>query len=133
MTLSWGWIAGVLALLAALGGAYLQGRSDGAAVTRDKYAKAEKALDDAVQKTAIAARLADAQIIAAERTRQVEVRSITREIPKIIVRDSYRGQCIDADGVHLVERAVGAANGGAAAPGGADGDPARIRTRAGDD
>lgn len=116
------WLVGIALAAAALGGAYFQGRSDGAAVTRDKYAKAEKALDNAVQKVAIAARLADAQIIAAERTRQVEVRSITREIPKIIVRGSYRGQCIDADGVQLVQRAVGAANGGTATPGGIDGD-----------
>lgn len=133
MTPPWGWIAGGLAVLAALGGAYFQGRSDGAAVTRDKYAKAEKALDEAVQKTAIAARLADAQILAADRLRQSEVRSIRSEIPKIIVRPGYRDQCIDADGVRLVERAFGAANGSVAAPDGVDGDPARIPAPAGDD
>jgi hypothetical protein len=115
------WLAGSLAVLLLLGSAYAKGRSDGSALTHGKYAKAAKAMTDSNEKVAHAARLADAQLIAADQARQTEVREIIRVVPQIIDRPVYRTVCVDADGVRLIERATAAANGRAPAVAGPDG------------
>jgi len=44
--------------------------------------------------------------------RQAVVREIVREVPTIVDRPVYRNDCLDADGLRLLGRAVAAANDG---------------------
>jgi uncharacterized protein (DUF58 family) len=114
-------IAGGVALLAVAGGSFVKGeqyanaRHDQAQLGQLVQALADR---DAKQKTIDALETKNSQL---ERDRQTVVRSITREIPTIITRPVYRNVCVDSDGVRLLDRAQGAANGD---PGGHPGAPA---------
>lgn len=105
-------IGGALALVAALGGAYLQGRSDGRAVMASKAVKQI----ERVQKAADLARVrvdGAVSILAAAQTQQTtDFREITRETVRVIDRPVYRNVCGDADASKLLDRAHAAANRG---------------------
>jgi hypothetical protein len=114
-------LAGVLALAAAAGGGFIhgmhfaRGKADHANIVALNKALADKR--DAEN------RIAGLETAAAirESSRQTEVREVYREIPKIVRTNSvvYDRTCIDAAGVHALDRARTAANGGdpGAAPG----------------
>lgn len=107
-------LAGVLALGAAAGGGFVhgmhfsQGKADHANIVALNKALADKR--DAEN------RIAGLETAAAlrESTRQAEVREVYREIPKIVRTNSvvYDRTCIDAAGVHALDRARAAADGG---------------------
>lgn len=63
----------------------------------------------------------------ADQGRQSNQREIVRESERIVERPVYRSQCVDADGVRLLDRAAANANGEptAASAGGAGGAAAR--------
>ena len=106
----YGIIAGGVALIAALGGAYAGGRRDGAAIVRGgelKAAVAEQQLADAKQ-DAIDASAGLFQ--GAEQTRQQGVREIYPDTRTITERPIYSDRCIDPDGVRALDRAAAIAN-----------------------
>lgn len=104
------------ALLACIG-AFFYGQSVGKAKCEARYAAAAEKARSAREKQIGRAQAQDTAAAAANVQRETIVREITREVPKIIDRPVYRNVCVDADGVRLIERAVGAAN-GRGAPGG---------------
>lgn len=106
-------LAGALAIAAAAGGGFLKGEE----VTKARRDQGQlhqlvQALDerDAKQK-----KIGELETAAQQREngRQTIVREITREVPTVIARPVYRNECIDADGVGLLDRARAAANGDA--------------------
>lgn len=105
------YLAGGLALIAALGGAYAYGRSDGRALERDARVKAEKALVAERDRRTTALAQADSTAATAEIERQTTTREIRHEVERIIDRPVYRNVCIDADGLRILDNATAAANG----------------------
>lgn len=102
---------GVILGVAALGGAYIEGRIDGKHIEQ----AAEKRADEAARKQ----RDQDQALIdqsagqhqAAENQRQQTSRDIYHEKETIVERPVYAQQCLDADGVRLLQRAADNANG----------------------
>jgi Ni/Co efflux regulator RcnB len=107
------WLALIAAIVAAalLAGTYAYGRSDGRAIERDKQAEARKAVEaDRKQREQRVDQVAGGAA-AAETQRQDTVREIYRESHTVTERPVYRNVCVDADGMRLLDRAAGAANG----------------------
>lgn len=102
--------AGAVAV-ALLAGAYLYGRSDGAAIERDKQSAIEKATAKLrAQREQLVDQLSG--VAAAQQAeRQAKVREIIRESRTVTERPVYRNVCIDADGVQLLDRSAASANG----------------------
>ena len=105
------YLAGGLALLAALGGSYAYGRSDGRSLERDAQARADKAVIAERNRRTDALAAADATAAATEISRQSTVREVRHEVERIIDRPVYRNVCIDADGLRIIDAATSAANG----------------------
>lgn len=105
------YLAGGLAFLAALAGAYAYGRSDGRALERDARVRAEKALVAERDRRTAALAQADSNAATAEIERQTTTREIRHEVERIIDRPVYRNVCIDADGLRILDNATAAANG----------------------
>ena len=107
---------GVILGVAALGGAYIEGRMDGKHIEQ----AAEKRADDAAQKVRDQLQ---SQIDASaqqhqqtENLRQQGVREIDHEKETIVERPVYLNECLDADGVRLVQKAAALANGATGQP-----------------
>lgn len=115
-----------IGFLLALIGAFFYGQHTGKVKCEAAHAAAQAAADRKRDKQIVVAQDQDAALAEQDVQRETIVREITREVPKIIERPVYRNVCVDADGVRLIERAVDAANGGAAS-GRASGDPADVR------
>lgn len=120
-----------IAAFAAILGAFFYGQGVGKAKCERDHAVAQAAANKLRDRQIAVAQDRDAELAEAEVVRETIVREITREVPRIIDRPVYRNVCVDADGVQLIRRAVGAANGGAPG-GGPAGDPADLRRPAGD-
>jgi hypothetical protein len=106
-------LGGVLAFIAAVTGAFFEGKHvEAGEVAKQQLNQLVKALDDrdAKQKQIDAL---EQQAAVKEQQRQVEVRNVYTEIPKIIDRPVYHNQCVDDDGVRLLDRARAAASGNA--------------------
>jgi len=119
------WMAGGAALLIATHGlAYHGGRSDGAASTQARYARAQdKALEAMRRGEAAIDHLNGLQARAITR-QEVENRSIHEAAIPLLPRAVHSTLCIDADGVGLLDRARANANLTADT-----GEPARAATR----
>ncbi|MFS0738191.1 hypothetical protein ABC347_14200 [Sphingomonas sp. 1P06PA] len=112
-----------LLVLAALGGAYRQGRVDGGNAVSAKVVKSLERAEQARQRIAAAVDDVATHHAAAGTAQATETREIYRETIRIVDRPVYRNQCADADGVQLLDRArananrriAGSADGGAAA------------------
>jgi len=115
-------LAGVLALVAAAAGGFVKGeqyagaKADQAAMRQLTSALKER---DAKQQQINELEQAAAS---REQARQEVVRNVYTEIPKIVTRPVYRNECIDGDGVQLLDRARAAANGARGADPGAPDD-----------
>jgi hypothetical protein len=117
------WLIGAVAGLAALIGAYFYGVGDGKDHVRaeisaslDQAARAMRRAEQAISAARVAAARRESQ-------RQQIVREVYHEIPTIVRGDPvYRNVCISDDGVRLLDKAAGAANG--ADPSGPAGDAA---------
>jgi hypothetical protein len=104
--------AGALALSVASGiGGYFHGLETGEARERadnqraiDKANAARDRLRELIEQAAL-------KHLQAEQTRQSTSREIIRDSQKILERPVYRNQCVDADGVRLLDRAAANANG----------------------
>lgn len=103
-------LGGALAVILALGGAYIGGRMDGARIAAGSELKAEQAaakerdrlqgeIDGSAERHA-----------GAEVQRQEKVREIYHETERVVDRPVYRNVCVDADGVRLLDRAADLAN-----------------------
>lgn len=121
------YLVAALVAIAAIGTAYLKGRSDGAGLQRAAQAKVDQRAAAAARRIARAANVIDQRLAAAQGAQRAEIREIVREVPTVVQRPVYRNVCIDDAGVQLLERAVAAANGdavgradGAGAEGGTD-------------
>ena len=114
-------VAGLLALI----GAFFYGSSVGAAQCEAAHLRADKAAREQREKSIRQAQTDDAAAAELDARRETIVREITREVPRIVERPVYRGVCADADGLRVLDRAVEAANGGAAT-GRPLGDPADL-------
>lgn len=114
-----------IGFLLALMGAFFYGQNVGKSKCERAHLAAQAAADRKREKQIVVAQDQDARLAEQDVQRETIVREITREVPKIIERPVYRNVCVDADGVRLIERAVDAANGGAAS-GRASGDPADL-------
>lgn len=117
---------GVILAVAALGGAYVEGRVDGRHIEQ----AAEKRADDAAQKVRdqLQGQIDQSalQHQATENQRQQSVREIDHEKETIVERPVYTNLCFDADGVRLVQKAAATANGaGEPAAPSAPADPAK--------
>lgn len=112
-------IGGGLLVLAALGGAYWQGRVDGGDAVSAKVVKSLERAEKARQRIAAAVDDVATRHAAASTAQATETREIYRETIRIVDRPVYRNQCADADGVQLLDRARANANRGLA--GSADG------------
>lgn len=112
-------IGGGLLVLAALGGAYWQGRVDGGNAVSASVVKSLDRAEKARQRIAAAIDDVASRHAAASTAQTTETREIYRETIRIVDRPVYRNQCADADGVQLLDRARANANRGLA--GGADG------------
>lgn len=104
-------LGGVGLFIAATTGAFFEGKhvAQGEAA-REKLGQLVQALNerDAKQKQIDQLEKAATQ---REQDRQVEVRNVYTEIPKLIDRPVYRNVCVDGDGVRLLDRAQAAAGG----------------------
>ncbi|HEX8301067.1 hypothetical protein [Sphingomonas sp.] len=106
-----GWILLAIVALALLGGSYAYGRSDGAAIERDKQAEiAAAVLLERAGRELKVDQLGAGQA-RAEAARAGSMREIYRETNTVTERPVYRNVCIDADGVQLLESAAATANG----------------------
>lgn len=102
--------AGAIAV-ALLAGSYWLGRADGTTIEQGKQAAIEKATADLrKEREQLLGRIAGAAA-ARETERQANVREFYRESQTILERPVYRNICVDADGMRLLDRAAGAANG----------------------
>jgi pectin methylesterase-like acyl-CoA thioesterase len=108
----WVWLAGALALLGMLLGAYGSGRSDGRAIEVAKQAAVDAAVRKEQAKRAVIVDQAGAAAERRETERTANVREIYRETNTITERPVYRNVCVDADGVRLLDQAAAVANGG---------------------
>lgn len=118
-------IIGAVVAVALLAAAYIAGRRDGRAIADGKQAAIEKAVKAERDKRETAVATTEAAGAARETDRQEKVREIYRETNTITERPVYRNLCVDADGVRLIERATGIANGvDPGAPAGSTGNPA---------
>lgn len=125
------WLGGAVIGLLALIGAFFYGQGVGKAKCERSHLAAQAEANHKRDLQIAAAQDADAELAEQDVARETIVREITREVPRIIDRPVYRNVCVDADGVRLIRRAVGAANGGAPG-GGPAGDPGDVRGAAGD-
>lgn len=110
----WAIAGGALLVIAALGGAYLQGRADG---RHGEQAKAIKALERArvaLEKGRIRVDAVNGLAAAAQVAQQQETRTIYERATTVIERPIYRNVCVDADGGGLLDRARANANRGIA-------------------
>lgn len=116
-----GWMAGGSLLLAVVAG--FGGYSHGLGVGRDRAeAEQRKAVDRAnAERDRLRTQIENAALLhlQADQQRQTINREIVRESSQIVERPVYRTQCVDADGVRLLDRAAAAANGHSGAPAGA--------------
>lgn len=101
-----------LGVMLALVGAFFYGRGAGIDHQQAKNAKAVAAATAKVEEQrkvidALAMRVATAQ-----RDQSTETRTIYEKATQYIDRPVYRNQCVDADGVGLLDRAIANANRG---------------------
>lgn len=121
------------AALAGCIGSFFYGVSVGKDRTEARFAKVERALRAAVDANISAAQASEAAAAVAAQQRGTVFREIHREVPTIVDRPVYRNQCVDADGVRVIDQAVAAANGRRASAGKSDGDSAKLQTNPPDD
>lgn len=115
-------LAGAIVGLIALIGAFFYGQSIGVAKTEARYLKAAQKVSAASERLIRSAKAQQEAAARIEARRQSTMREIIREATTIIERPVYRADCIDADGLRLINRAVEAANSGGASGRGTDGD-----------
>lgn len=105
-------LLGTIIGLCALIGAFFYGQSIGTARTEARYLKAAERLRQSSERMIRAAQIQQEAAARIEAQRRSTMREIIREATTIIERPVYRADCIDADGLRLINRAVEAANGG---------------------
>jgi len=108
---------GVILGVAALGGAYVEGRMDGAHIEQSAQARADKAAQRVRDELQGQIDQSAGQHQADENQRQQSVREIDHEKETIVERPVYSNVCVDADGLSLLQRAAANANGQSSAPG----------------
>lgn len=115
---------GVILGVAALGGAYFEGRMDGKHIEQSAQARADQAAQKVRDQLQGQIDASTQQGQATENGRQAGVREIDHEKETIVERPVYLTQCVDADGVRLLQKAAANANGPTGQPG-APGDTAK--------
>lgn len=108
--------AGLVVLIAA----FLFGRATGIDHERARQAKVLAAAEAKVRAIEKQVSAVSAAAGAALRDQSTEQRTITNEVIRFVQRPDYRGQCIDPDGVGLLDRARAAANRELAGPSAGD-------------
>ena len=105
-------IAGCVILgVAALGGAYIEGRVDGRHIEEAAQSRADKAAQKVRDELQGQIDASAQQHQTTENGRQQTVREIDHEKETIVERPVYSERCFDADGVRLLQRAAANANG----------------------
>ena len=118
-------LIGAAVAVALLAAADIAGRRDGRAIADGKQAAVEQAVKAERDKRDAVVATGETAGAAKETERQEKVREIYRETNTITDRPVFRNVCVDADGVHLIERATAIANGDdTGEPAGPAGDPA---------
>lgn len=108
----WAILGGGIAAIALLAGVYWFGRGDGQAIEQAKQAAAARAVAEERQLREARVDQVGAGAVQAEAARSSTMTEVRHEIERITVdRPVYRNVCIDADGVHALDRAAAAANG----------------------
>lgn len=97
--------------------AYFYGEHMGTKLCEGSHLAAQAKVDAKQDADVQTAQAQDAVAAAKTVERQTITREIYRDVPRIVDRPIYRGSCIDAAGVSLLQRAADAANG--------DGSPSR--------
>lgn len=111
-------LGGVLAFVAAVSGAFFEGKKvEAGEQARTKLTALTDAIADGKAKGAQINEL-EAERQNLENLRQSAVREIYHETAKIIERPVYKTVCIDQDGVNLLDRAADVASGHPSAQGG---------------
>lgn len=100
----------LMACLAGFGG-YVHGIDVGQAREQAAQKRADDAAAAVTKKLQSQINASDERFAATEHARQSSVREIYHESQKVIERPVYRAVCVDADGVGLLDRAAGTANG----------------------
>lgn len=100
----------LMACVAGFGG-YVHGIGVGEAREQAVQKRADDAADAVTKKLQSQIDASDERYQATEYGRQSSVREIYHETQKVIDRPIYRTVCVDADGVGLLDRAAGTANG----------------------
>ena len=104
-------LGGAIGAVLLFGGAYVTGRADGKAIEVGAQARADKA----VEKERAAHQLIVDQLNTGgqeqETARATSVREIFHETRTVTERPVYRNVCVDTDGVRLLDKAWGVANG----------------------
>jgi hypothetical protein len=104
-------LGGLLAFVAAVSGAFFEGKTvEAGAQAQTKLTALTDAIADGKAKSAKIDQL-EAERQQLENFRQSAVREIYHETAKIIERPVYKTVCIDQDGVNLLDRAADVASG----------------------
>lgn len=114
-----GWQTALLALaglLLAFDTVYHKGEAAGREQSEASYAKQLKQAEDDVKAKAAAIEQIAINQLAADQQRQITHREIIRESTQIIDRPIYRNQCIDADGLRILDDIAANAHGQSPAP-----------------
>ncbi|PTQ12971.1 hypothetical protein CLG96_02170 [Sphingomonas oleivorans] len=82
----------------------------GYAASEAAHARAAAKAIAIMRKAEAAISMLNGRVAAAQSAQQIEIREIYREVPRIITRPIYRTQCVDGDGVRLLDRARANAN-----------------------
>lgn len=101
---------GTIGALALSIGAFFFGRDVGRDAVRAEMLEQVAAADAKRRDTEIEMGKLRLASVEREQARQGTMREIYREVPTVIDRPVYRNDCIDADGVQLLDRAADAAN-----------------------
>lgn len=94
----------------------LAGAGPAVKLTADHY-KAKAAAEELAAAEAYQARTVELNAIAAQleqarHDRKTVYRTITRDVEKVVTRDVYRNECLDADGLRIVNDALAGARTG---------------------
>lgn len=98
-------LAGGLLLIAALAGAYFQGRADGRSIVAAKYLKRDILLRQRMDVMREDIDKVSGAYAAAARDQSTETRVIYNESVKIVERPVYKNICGDKSGAALLDRA----------------------------
>jgi len=104
------WLVGGAAVLLALAGAYLQGRSDGRAVIQAQVVKQVEAQRKATEAAQVKIDQIEVQHEHSQSRRAERARAIRSEAVTISHAPDYTRPCFDTTGVRLVNDAIASAN-----------------------